>query len=197
MHAALPKCYDQFPYHALGRQSSDISNRVQCKRKNCKLRYEGEASDEQECSFCPGEPVFHEGFKYWSCCDSKKTLEFDEFLNFPGCDKAQSCQWFEDSAETKAEKPVRMDHFQTGSEFVASFFLKCAEPEKTQIKVNEGTLSISSIYEGGVPFSKTFELAADVTPTKCSAVIGSTKIDVKLVKAHGETWPGLEKPALE
>lgn len=34
---------------------------TQCKRKNCKNRYEGEESNDVECTFCPGEPVFHEG----------------------------------------------------------------------------------------------------------------------------------------
>lgn len=34
---------------------------TQCKRKNCKDRYEGEESMTKTCTHCPGEPVFHEG----------------------------------------------------------------------------------------------------------------------------------------
>jgi hypothetical protein len=34
---------------------------TQCKRKNCKNRYEDESSNNKQCQYCPGEPVFHEG----------------------------------------------------------------------------------------------------------------------------------------
>ena len=80
---------------------------TQCKRPNCKNRYKGEESDGVPCNYCPGEPVFHEGFKYWSCCDGKKTLDFDEFLNLPGCKTAEKCLWFEEEVSTEIEKPVR------------------------------------------------------------------------------------------
>ena len=32
----------------------------------------------------PGQPIFHEGSKGWSCC-KKRVLEFDEFLKIQGC----------------------------------------------------------------------------------------------------------------
>ena len=34
--------------------------------------------------FHPGQPVFHEGSKGWSCC-ARRVLEFEEFLKIKGC----------------------------------------------------------------------------------------------------------------
>ncbi len=36
------------------------------------------------CCFHPGVAVFHEGLKGWSCC-SKKVINFDDFMQIPGC----------------------------------------------------------------------------------------------------------------
>ena len=38
-----------------------------------------------QCTYHPGYPVFHEGMKYWSCCQ-RKTSEFQEFMDQAGCD---------------------------------------------------------------------------------------------------------------
>eukprot|EP00037_Helgoeca_nana_P032712 m.415041 g.415041 ORF g.415041 m.415041 type:complete len:293 (-) comp29513_c0_seq1:123-1001(-) len=165
---------------------------TQCKRKNCKNRYEGEESNDVECTFCPGEPVFHEGYKYWSCCDKKKSLDFDEFLNLPGCKTAERCMWFDEESDEAVEKPVRMDHFESGRDFVMSFFTKCAEPSKTEIKVNEDTLTISTTYERNCTFTKSFHLKGTIDPDRCTATIMTAKIDVKLMKTSGERWDGLE-----
>lgn len=55
-----------------------------CKNNSCKGIYEGPASDSETCMYHPGIPIFHEGMKYWSCCQ-KKTTEFSVFLELPGC----------------------------------------------------------------------------------------------------------------
>lgn len=75
----------------------------------------------------------------------------------------------------------RVDHFESGRDFVVSFFTKCAEPSKTSIQVNENTvsaeevrvtaagltcsrprysvqLSISTVYERNCTFTKSFRL---------------------------------------
>jgi len=55
-----------------------------CKNNSCKGIYTNVASDEEVCNYHPGKPIFHDGLKYWSCCQ-KKTTEFFKFLNQPGC----------------------------------------------------------------------------------------------------------------
>lgn len=69
-------------------QSSPSETKVQigqaCKNNSCKVTYNGPASNDETCSHHPGVPVFHEGMKYWSCCQ-KKTTDFSTFLEQPGC----------------------------------------------------------------------------------------------------------------
>lgn len=55
-----------------------------CKNNSCKGTYTGIASDKEVCNYHPGAPIFHEGLKYWSCCQ-KKTTEFSTFLEQQGC----------------------------------------------------------------------------------------------------------------
>lgn len=38
------------------------------------------------CEYHPGEPVFHDADKLWSCCN-KRSRDFTLFLSMPGCTK--------------------------------------------------------------------------------------------------------------
>jgi len=44
----------------------------------------GESRLKPECKYHPGVPIFHEGMKFWSCCQ-RKTSDFQSFLNQEGC----------------------------------------------------------------------------------------------------------------
>lgn len=46
--------------------------------------YEGLMSDEKTCIYHSGTAVFHEGMKFWSCCE-KKTTDFGAFMEQKGC----------------------------------------------------------------------------------------------------------------
>lgn len=63
-----------------------------CKNNCCKGTYMGVVSDQEVCNYHPGVPIFHEGMKYWSCCQ-KKTTEFSLFLEQPGCTQGRHV-WF-------------------------------------------------------------------------------------------------------
>lgn len=39
------------------------------------------------CQFHPGGPIFHDALKGWSCCN-KKSTDFTQFLNIPGCTRS-------------------------------------------------------------------------------------------------------------
>lgn len=68
-------------------ESLEIPANASCRRRGCNAVYEGgsDASrDAETCVHHPGQPVFHEGSKGWSCC-KKRVLEFDEFLKIQGC----------------------------------------------------------------------------------------------------------------
>lgn len=64
---------------------AEIPANATCRRRGCGTSYSGStARDEEKCVHHPGQPVFHEGSKGWSCC-KRRVLEFDEFLKIPGC----------------------------------------------------------------------------------------------------------------
>lgn len=63
----------------------EIPTNATCRRRGCGASYTGStARDDEKCIHHPGQPVFHEGSKGWSCC-KRRVLEFDEFLKIPGC----------------------------------------------------------------------------------------------------------------
>jgi hypothetical protein len=65
--------------------SLSIPTNATCRRKGCNATYNPDASrDSETCEHHPGQPIFHEGSKGWSCC-KRKVLEFDEFMKIPGC----------------------------------------------------------------------------------------------------------------
>lgn len=65
--------------------SLEIPQNTTCRRRGCNESYNPEkARSEEVCVHHPGQPIFHEGSKGWSCC-KRRVLEFDEFLKIPGC----------------------------------------------------------------------------------------------------------------
>ena len=58
---------------------------AKCQRKGCQKKFVIAENSSTACSYHRGQPVFHDAIKYWSCCDFKKCMDFDEFLAVPGC----------------------------------------------------------------------------------------------------------------
>lgn len=60
-----------------------------CTRPGCGADFSSPAP----CTYHPGSPVFHEGLKSWSCCNTttnKPVLEFDQFMQLRGCTEENS-----------------------------------------------------------------------------------------------------------
>lgn len=66
--------------------SDEIAIGTICKNGGCGITFEGSETNETTCTYHPGIPIFHEGLKYWSCCQ-KKTTDFDTFLSQVGCER--------------------------------------------------------------------------------------------------------------
>eukprot|EP00330_Aristerostoma_sp_ATCC50986_P005954 CAMPEP_0114588110 /NCGR_PEP_ID=MMETSP0125-20121206/10898_1 /TAXON_ID=485358 ORGANISM="Aristerostoma sp., Strain ATCC 50986" /NCGR_SAMPLE_ID=MMETSP0125 /ASSEMBLY_ACC=CAM_ASM_000245 /LENGTH=207 /DNA_ID=CAMNT_0001784349 /DNA_START=61 /DNA_END=684 /DNA_ORIENTATION=+ len=61
--------------------------KYKCTNKGCLKEYDPNdpaQCGEEACKFHPGEPVFHDTMKSWSCCN-KETWDWDEFMKFPTC----------------------------------------------------------------------------------------------------------------
>ncbi|KAK6645104.1 hypothetical protein RUM43_001380 [Polyplax serrata] len=55
-----------------------------CYNKGCGNKFDPSQNKEDSCTFHPGNPVFHDAYKSWSCCN-KRSIDFTEFLNIKGC----------------------------------------------------------------------------------------------------------------
>lgn len=61
---------------------------VVCTQFGCGKRFvPGRDDKEATCEYHAGKPVFHDVYKYWSCCKEKKTMDFEEFEKIPPCAK--------------------------------------------------------------------------------------------------------------
>lgn len=64
-------------------QSADIQIGAPCRNNGCSTEFDG-SKNKENCQHHPGAAIFHEGMKYWSCCN-KKTSNFGAFLEQVGC----------------------------------------------------------------------------------------------------------------
>ncbi|GFO43060.1 cysteine and histidine-rich domain-containing protein 1 [Plakobranchus ocellatus] len=162
-----------------------------CHNKGCKTSYEGPQSNEDTCIYHPGSPVFHEGMKYWTCCQ-RKTSDFDAFLNQEGCETGRH-NW--QKPKVAEEKKVRTDWHQTSSIVCVSIFAKTALPEQTTVRANRVKCEVSIKYEGGESsYQKTFILRQAINPATSQVKLLGTKVEINLKKAEAFSWPTLELP---
>eukprot|EP00827_Trimyema_finlayi_P000619 TRINITY_DN113_c0_g2_i1.p2 TRINITY_DN113_c0_g2~~TRINITY_DN113_c0_g2_i1.p2 ORF type:complete len:195 (+),score=42.13 TRINITY_DN113_c0_g2_i1:93-677(+) len=58
--------------------------KYKCINKGCNKDYSKEENSEKACCFHPGQPIFHDLKKEWSCCQAN-SYEWDEFMKLPTC----------------------------------------------------------------------------------------------------------------
>jgi hypothetical protein len=179
----------------VAKDSEDVTEVVQkgtsCKNNSCTAIYEGEESNKERCCYHPGVPVFHEGMKFWSCCE-RKTTDFNTFLSQAGCADGKHL-W--KKTETEGEKKVacRYDWHQTGSAVTVSVFAKLAQPLKTWVEANKVTLRINIVFDGGKSqFEKFFVLNEAIDPEKSSVKMLGTKVEINMKKLEPGSWRSLE-----
>ncbi|KAK1134771.1 hypothetical protein K0M31_007542 [Melipona bicolor] len=164
-----------------------------CKNNSCKATYSGSASDDEICNYHPGTPIFHEGMKYWSCCQ-KKTMDFSTFLEQPGCTQGKHT-WI--SKNTGKRVKCRMDWHQTGSFVVVSIYAKKYQPDQSSIKLNPIRLTVDLLFiEGNSRYNLDLELRGIVDITQSSVNMLPTKVEIKLKKAEPGSWAKLDFPRI-
>lgn len=55
-----------------------------CINKGCLKAYAPSESEATCCKHHPGDPIFRDTRKYWTCC-KKETWDWDEFVKLPTC----------------------------------------------------------------------------------------------------------------
>ncbi|XP_015522605.1 cysteine and histidine-rich domain-containing protein morgana [Neodiprion virginianus] len=160
-----------------------------CKRKGCKASYTKTLADQEPCTHHPGVPIFHEGLKYWSCCQ-KKTTDFSVFLEQPGC--SQGTHLWLNEAKSKTIK-CRMDWHQTGGFVVVSIFCKKYQPSRSNVRLNPVRLTVDLYFqEEDSRYELDVELRGVVNVEESSVNMLPTKVEIKLKKAEPGTWAKLE-----
>lgn len=162
---------------------------TQCKNNSCSKSYQDESSLNQQCLYHPGGPVFHEGYKYWSCCKKKKTTDFSEFLTFTGCTQGQ-CTFIDDP--TKRKKALcRYDFFQQGPNVTVSIYAKKVDPEQCEFRISDQRLTLSIVFDLVNTFSLDMQLSGRVRPEECKVEIMGPKVEIVLKKGDGSSWSEL------
>lgn len=161
-----------------------------CKNNSCKATYQSPDSNNETCQYHPGVAIFHEGMKYWSCCQ-RKTSDFTNFLDQVGCELGKHV-WIK--AETEdIKKSCRVDWFQTSPNVNISVFAKVAEPAKTYVEVNQVVCNIHIVFEGGKSlFEQKLILRNPIIPEKSEVKLLGTKVEIILKKLEAFSWPSLE-----
>jgi len=159
-----------------------------CKNNGCKEFYGGE---NLECKFHPGVPVFHEGMKYWSCCQ-RKTTEFQHFLDQEGCDLGKH-KWTAD--KKGAEISCRYDWHQTASHVTVAIYAKKYDPVKSFVEVSPVRLVIHLHFPlENTNFDLDLVLKGVVELDSCTANMLGTKLEIKMKKAETGSWSKLDIP---
>ncbi|KOB70692.1 Cysteine and histidine-rich domain-containing protein [Operophtera brumata] len=116
--------------------------------------YEGPHSNQTVCTYHPGVPIFHEGLKFWSCCQ-KRTTDFNVFLSQPGCTTG-SHKWTKEARTVKC----RWDWHQTPDNVIVSVYAKKYDPTLSFVKLNPIRLNTKLVFreEGDAAFELDLEL---------------------------------------
>ncbi|XP_029932104.1 cysteine and histidine-rich domain-containing protein 1 [Myripristis murdjan] len=172
------------------KESQVVTVGTRCKNTGCKTLYQGPETDLEVCTYHPGAPVFHEGYKYWNCC-CIKTIDFNAFLDQKGCSTDKHC-WI--PKQNKKKVACRHDWHQTGNTVVVTIYAKNANPEFSTIEANSTVLSCHIQFENDKVFKKDFHLWGVIVVKQSSVNMVPSKVEITLRKADSVAWGKLEDP---
>jgi len=164
-----------------------------CKNHGCKAAFS--STVDSMCKHHPGAPVFHEGMKYWSCCQ-RKTSEFQHFLEQEGCDIGRH-KW---KADKKAGENIqcRYDWHQTASHVTIAVYAKKYDPEQSYVEMGPVRLVVHLHFPAeNTNFHLDLELkgVVDLSEKKsATASMLGTKLEIKMKKAESVSWAKLDIP---
>ncbi|XP_036452006.1 cysteine and histidine-rich domain-containing protein 1 [Colossoma macropomum] len=171
-------------------EREDVIVGTKCKNAGCKMLYQGPETNAETCTYHPGAPVFHEGYKYWSCC-CIKTIDFNAFLDQKGCCTGKHC-WTH--KQDKKKVACRHDWHQTANQVVVTIYAKNANPEHSYVEANRTVLTCHIQFENDKEFHKDIHLWGVVDVKSSFVSMVPSKVEVTLKKADPVAWGKLEDP---
>lgn len=168
-----------------------------CRRRGCDAISPTEPSlsrGDQECVYHPGQALFHEGSKGWTCC-KRRVLEFDEFMKIEGCKRKRNHLFVGSkklSAQEEAVSEVRHDFYQTPTSVIASLFLKRIDKGHAKVEFTSQTSVLLDLPTADTKRYKTeLPLYGPIDTAQSTYKIMGTKLEMTLVKADEISWPTL------
>ncbi|CAH8570628.1 unnamed protein product [Heterobilharzia americana] len=205
LKAALEKLSLDPSFKPLQNSSTENNNKgsypvgTTCKNSGCKQIYTGTESDCELCLYHPGVAVFHEGMKYWSCCN-QKTSEFETFVKQIGCTTGRHNWTVEDAKSTnlalssvQSEVNCRFDWYQSGGYVTLNIYAKNIWPESVSVKANQVYLCV--LLKFGLnyqTFSRDFNLYGIINPQMSTVKLMPMKAEIILKKVDPISWSKLE-----
>lgn len=175
-----------------GAEIQEIPIGEPCKNGGCKLTYQGSPSQASECQYHPGVPIFHEGLKFWSCCQ-RKTTDFQSFLDQVGC-QFGTCKWKKES-EGSAQVECRYDWHQTATHVTIAIYGKKYDPDSSYVEVSPVRLKCHLVFpEQGGSYHMDIELRGIINVEETTANFLGTKVEIKMKKAEPGSWAKLDIP---
>ncbi|XP_061618921.1 cysteine and histidine-rich domain-containing protein 1 [Phyllopteryx taeniolatus] len=172
------------------KESPGVVQGTRCKNSGCKTVYQGQETDLEVCTHHPGAPVFHEGYKYWSCC-CIRTEDFNAFLDQKGCTSGKH-RWV--LKQDKKKVACRHDWHQTANSVVVTIYAKNANAEFTCIEANGTVISCRIQFESDKIFKRDFHLWGVISVQQSVVNMVPSKVEITLRKADQVAWGKLEDP---
>uniref|UniRef100_A0A7E4VG52 CHORD domain-containing protein n=1 Tax=Panagrellus redivivus TaxID=6233 RepID=A0A7E4VG52_PANRE len=158
-----------------------------CKNNACNTTYNGPETNKTECRHHPGTAIFHEGVKYWSCC-VKKTSDFTQFLNQPGCEVGTHV-W---SKQNERVDKIREDWFSRAGYIHLNVYCKGALPDKSAFETDGLLLRTTIVHGFGNKITEaSYDLFGAIVPSESKVIVGERKIEMVLKQAEPMGWPSL------
>lgn len=163
-----------------------------CKNGGCGKAYESNSSNDTPCVHHPGVPVFHEGYKFWSCCQ-RKTSDFTAFLSQVGCETGKH-KWIREGSADKID--CRWDWHQTPTSVVIAIYAKSYDYKKSFVKINPIRVIVKIIFpqQKNAEFNLDLELRGVIKVEQSETRMYGTKIEVTMPKAEPGHWPKFNYP---
>ncbi|CAH1987695.1 unnamed protein product [Acanthoscelides obtectus] len=174
-------------------ESDEVQIGTTCKNGGCQVTYQGPDTNNTLCTYHPGVPIFHEGMKYWSCCQ-KKTSDFNSFLNQAGCNQGKHL-WKKDDADMQTVQ-CRWDFHQTATHVIVSVYAKKYCPKESSVKLSPVRLCSSLVFpeQSNATFDLDYELRGIIDVNASEVSMFGTKVEIKMKKAEPGAWAKLGSP---
>nr|CDJ89573.1 CHORD and CS domain containing protein [Haemonchus contortus] len=171
--------------------SNELRIGAPCRNNACDKSYSGPESDATPCIHHPGQAIFHEGMKYWSCCE-KKTSNFNAFLAQAGCQKGKH-QW---SANEKVEN-IRDDWFSSNGTITINVYCKGAVPDDVRVTSDGQMLRLHIVHGFGKKETDLlYDLWGEIVCSESRAVVGERKTGKTMRRRLRQNDPNLCKRLL-